>query len=72
MSIELYVFPPSPRAIKVIAAANHLGLDYTMRMLDFSKGEHMAPAYAALKAASNADSSGPSFGGSASKVGVTP
>jgi glutathione S-transferase len=48
MSIELYVFPPSPRAIKVIAAANHLGLDYTMRMLDFSKGEHMAPAYAAL------------------------
>jgi glutathione S-transferase len=48
MSIELYVFPPSPRAIKVIAVANHLGLDWTTRMLDFRKGDHMAPAYAAL------------------------
>jgi hypothetical protein len=34
MSIELYVFPPSPRAFKVMAVANHLGLDWTLRMLD--------------------------------------
>ena len=27
MSIELYVFPPSPRAFKVMAVANQAGLD---------------------------------------------
>jgi glutathione S-transferase len=48
MSMEIYVFPPSPRAIKVMAVANHLGLDWTMRVLDPRKGEHMAPDYAAL------------------------
>ena len=48
MSIELYVFPPSPRAIKVMVVANHLGLDWTRAMLDFRKGDHMSPEYAAL------------------------
>jgi glutathione S-transferase len=48
MSMELYVFPASPRAIKVMAVANHLGLDWTMRVLDPRKGEHMSPDYAAL------------------------
>ena len=48
MSIELYVFPPSPRAFKVMAVANHLGLDCALRMVDFSKGEHKAPGYVAL------------------------
>jgi glutathione S-transferase len=48
MSIELYVFPPSPRAFKVMAVANHLGLDCALRMVDFSKGEHRTPEYAAL------------------------
>jgi glutathione S-transferase len=48
MSMEIYVFPPSPRAIKVMAVANHLGLDWTMRVLDPRKGDHMAPDYAAL------------------------
>jgi glutathione S-transferase len=48
MGMEIYVFPPSPRAIKVMAVANHLGLDWTMRALDFSKGDHKTPAYAAL------------------------
>lgn len=48
MSIELYVFPPSPRAFKVMAVANHLGLDWTLRLVDLPKGEHMAPQYAAL------------------------
>ena len=40
MSIELYVFPPSPRAFKVMAVANHLGLDCALRMVDLGKGEH--------------------------------
>jgi glutathione S-transferase len=48
MSIEIYAVPPSPRAFKVIAVANHLGLDITVRVLDFFKGEHKTPEYAAL------------------------
>jgi glutathione S-transferase len=48
MSIEIFAFPPSPRAFKAIALANHLGLDVTVRPLDFSKGEHKSPDYAAL------------------------
>ena len=48
MTIELFVFPPSPRAFKVMAVANHLGLDWTLRMVDFSKGDHQTPEYAAL------------------------
>src|SRR5258708_10361520 len=35
MAIELYVFPPSPRAFKVMAVANHLGLGYEIRFVDF-------------------------------------
>jgi glutathione S-transferase len=48
MSIELYVFPPSPRAFKVMAVANHLGIDWTLRMVDLVKGEQKSPQYAAL------------------------
>ena len=48
MTIELYVFPPSPRAFKVMAVANHLGLDHTLRMVDLRKGEQTTPQYAAL------------------------
>jgi glutathione S-transferase len=50
MSIELYVFPPSPRAFKVMAAAKHLGLDVTLRKVDLTKGEQKTPQYAALNA----------------------
>jgi glutathione S-transferase len=48
MSIELYVFPPSPRAFKVMALAEHLGLDVTIRMTDLLKGEQKTPQYAAM------------------------
>jgi glutathione S-transferase len=48
MSIEIYAFPPSPRAFKVLAVANHLGLDFTLRFLDLLKGEQKSPEYAAL------------------------
>jgi len=48
MSIELYAFPPSPRAFKVMALANHLGLDWTLRVVDLVKGEQKTPEYAAL------------------------
>jgi glutathione S-transferase len=48
MTIELYVFPRSPRSFKVMALANHLGIDHALRPLNASKGEHKSPAYTAL------------------------
>ncbi|MGH6847895.1 MAG: glutathione S-transferase family protein [Methylocella sp.] len=48
MTIELYVFPPSPRAFKVMAVANHLGLDWTLRFIDPTKDDLKTPQYAAL------------------------
>jgi len=48
MTIELFVFPPSPNAFKVLAVANHLGVDYALRWLDLRKGEQKSPEYAAL------------------------
>jgi glutathione S-transferase len=48
MSIELYVFPPSPRAFKVMAIANHLGLDAKLKFIDLVKGDQKSPEYAAL------------------------
>ena len=46
--IELYVFPPSPRAFKVMAIANYLGIETKIRSLDLIKGEQKRPEYAAL------------------------
>jgi glutathione S-transferase len=46
--IELYVFPPSPRAFKVMAIANHLGIETKIRPLDLVKGEQKTFEYAAL------------------------
>lgn len=48
MAIELYVFPPSPRAFKVMVVANHLGIDATLRFLDLRKGEQKEASYARL------------------------
>jgi glutathione S-transferase len=48
MAIELYVFPPSPRAFKVMAVANHLDLNWTLQFIDLVKGEQKTPQYAAL------------------------
>jgi len=46
--IELYVFPPSPRAFKVMAVANHLGIETKLNFVDLRKGEQRSPQYAAL------------------------
>jgi glutathione S-transferase len=48
MTIELYVFPPSPRAFKVMAVANHLGIDTTLHTVDLLKGEQKSPEFAAM------------------------
>ena len=46
--LNLYVFPPSPRAFKVIALATHLGIDYNKRIVDLTKGEQRHPEFTAL------------------------
>ena len=46
--IKLHVFPLSPRAFKVLAVAEHLGLDYETKFVDLTKGEQSTPAFAAL------------------------
>jgi glutathione S-transferase len=46
--MKLYVFPPSPRATKVIALAHHLGVDCEFRIVDLFKGEQTKPEFAAL------------------------
>jgi glutathione S-transferase len=48
MSIALYVFPPSPRAFKVMAAAEHLGLNVEYRVVDMLNGGHKTPEFQAL------------------------
>jgi glutathione S-transferase len=46
--MKLYVLPPSPRAFKVIALKNHLGLDCEMHLVDLSKGDQLTPEYVAM------------------------
>jgi glutathione S-transferase len=46
--MELYIFPPSPRAFKVMAVANHLGIEWHLRFVDLIKGDQKSPEYAVL------------------------
>lgn len=46
--MKFYIFMGSPRAFKVMAVANHLGLNYELQQLDPTKGEHLSAAYAAV------------------------
>jgi glutathione S-transferase len=46
--MKLHVFPPSPRALKVIAVARHLDLDVELVIVDLFKGEQKSSAYGAL------------------------
>jgi glutathione S-transferase len=46
--MKLYVFPPSPRAMKVIALADHLQIEYETRLVDLTKGDQMKPEFTAL------------------------
>jgi len=48
MTIELYVFPPSPRAFKVMAVANYLGIETRLHIVDLVKGDQKTPEFAAL------------------------
>jgi glutathione S-transferase len=46
--MKLYVLPPSPRAFKVIALKNHLGLDCETQIVDLGKGDQLTPEYVAM------------------------
>jgi glutathione S-transferase len=46
--MKLYVLPPSPRALKVIALKNHLGLDCEMQVVDLGKDEHRTAKFTTL------------------------
>lgn len=46
--MKLYVLPPSPRAFKVIALKNHLGLDCETHIVDLGHDAHLTPEYGAL------------------------
>lgn len=48
MSLKLHVFPPSPRAFKVLLVAHHLGIDYEFCYVELPKGGHKTPEFAAL------------------------
>ena len=48
MSLVIHAFPASPRAFKVLAIANHLGLDHTMTFVDLTKRDQHKPEFAAL------------------------
>jgi len=46
--MRLHVTPPSPRAFKVIAVMNHLGLEAELAMVDLRNGDQLKPAFLAL------------------------
>ena len=46
--MKLYVLPPSPRALKVIALKNYLGLECEMHIVDLGKGDQLTPEYIAM------------------------
>jgi len=46
--MDLYVFPPSPRAFKAMAVANYLDIDVNLRIVDLLKGDQKTAEFAAL------------------------
>src|SRR5215470_531097 len=46
--MKLHAFPLSPRATKVIALAQHLGLDYELCVVDLLNGGNTKPEFVAL------------------------
>jgi glutathione S-transferase len=46
--MRLYFFPPSSRALGVIALKDHLEIDCELRSIDLSRGDQSTPEYIAL------------------------
>jgi glutathione S-transferase len=48
MKLKLHAFPLSPRSFKVLAVANHLGLEYDLVFCDLTKGEQRRPEFGVI------------------------
>jgi glutathione S-transferase len=48
MKLKVHAFPLSPRSFKVLAVANHLGLEYELCFCDLTKGEQRRPEFGAV------------------------
>lgn len=48
MKLKVHAFPLSPRSFKVLAVANHLGLEYELCFCDLTKGEQRRPEFGAI------------------------
>ena len=46
--MKLYYFPPSSRALAVLALSKHLALDCELRPIDLGRGDQLRPEYVAL------------------------
>jgi len=46
--MRLYLFPPSSRALAIVALKNHLAIDCELRPIDLSCGAQLTPEYVAL------------------------
>ena len=46
--MRLHVFPPSPRAFKVLVVAHHLGIEYQLALCDLTKGDQKSAAYTVI------------------------
>jgi glutathione S-transferase len=46
--MRLYLFPPSSRALAIVALKNHLALDCELNPIDLSRGDQLTPEYLAL------------------------
>jgi len=46
--MRLYLFPPSSRALAIVALRNHLAIDCELKPIDLSCGDQLTPEYVAL------------------------
>ena len=48
MKLKLHAFPLSPRSFKVLAVANHLGIEHDLVICDLTKGEQRRPEFGTI------------------------
>jgi glutathione S-transferase len=46
--MKLYLFPPSPRVLGLVALKNHLSLECEVQPIDLGRGEQLTPQYLAI------------------------
>jgi glutathione S-transferase len=46
--MKLYIFPPSARALGIVALKNYLALDCEVQSIDLGRGDQLTPQYLAL------------------------